>query len=126
MIYNAGDIPLDRNPGTLPNMSDALFSLFQPMTFRKISKTQVNFETVEVETGYSTYGVRQPFTPQQLAMKPEGQRAWKWETMHSLPDIELIPDDVIVFNSVRYRVMQKLDWKEYGYIEHHIVQDFKR
>ncbi len=125
VIQNASSIPLNANPGSLPNVSDALMSWFQQMTFTLITKSVINHELVEIGTDYSTMGVRQPFTPQQLAMKPEGQRQWLWETMHTLPGITLKVDDVIVFSGVRYRVMQKLDWKEYGFTELHIVQDYQ-
>ncbi len=124
MIQNASDTPLDENPGTLPNMQSALLSYFQPLTFTQIVKTVENFNLVETLTDFSFLGVRQPFTAQQLVQKPEGQRAWKWETVHSLPNLSLLPDDIIIFKSVSYRVMQKFDWTEYGYIEYHIVENY--
>jgi hypothetical protein len=94
------------------------------MTFKKITKALLNFSIIEVATAFDTLGVRQPMKPQDLAMKPEGQRQWQWETMHTIPNVILVPDDVIEFSSIRYRVMSKTDWKEYGYIEYTIVRDF--
>lgn len=123
-ITNAKDRPLSANPGTLPDVSGALLSWFQPMTFQKIAKTLVNFSIVETPTSYDTQGVRQPFSPQQLAMKPRGQRQWHWETFHTIPGTVLVPDDVALFNGFRYRVMAKLDYSEYGYIEYHLVRDY--
>lgn len=123
-ILNAKDTPLTSNPGSLPNVADALLDWFQPMTFKVITKTATDFDIVETATDVDARGVRQPMKPQQLQQKPSGQRKWKWETMHTLPETVLIPDDVIVFAGVRYRVMEKLDWREYGFVEYHLIQDY--
>lgn len=123
-IFNASSVLLNQNPGTLPNVSRALLNWFQPLNFVTIVKTVVNFAVVETLTTVNFLGVRQPFTPQMLLMKPEGERQWKWETIHALPGLILSPDDIITFLGVNYRVMQKLDWKEYGYVQYDIVQDY--
>ncbi len=123
-IYNAKDLPLFSGAGSVPNVSDALLDWFQTMTFTTIVKSVVNFQLVEVQTAVTAQAVRQPMKPQLVAMKPEGQRSWRWETLHALPGLVLAPDDIVVFNSVSYRVMEKLDWKEYGYVEYHLVQDY--
>lgn len=124
MIQNAKDTPLFSNPGTLPNMQDALADWFQMMTFTIITKETVDHELVETATVVAAKAVRQPLSAQKLMMKPEGQRAWRWEQLHAFPDLILKPDDVVVFNGIRYRVMDKLDYKEYGYLEYHITQDY--
>lgn len=124
MIQNGKDTLLTANPGTLPNMQNAIADWFQTMTFQKVVKTTVNFVLVEALTTFSAMGVRQPFTPQQLLMKPIGQRQWKWETLHCYPDLILDPDEIVLFLGTKYRVMQKLDWKEYGYLEYHLVEDY--
>lgn len=123
-LVNAKDTLLTDNPGTLPNMQQTLLNWFQVVTFTLISKSIVDHLLVESETPSSFLGVRQPMKPQMVAMKPEGQRSWKWETIHAHPDLVLKTDDVMVFFGIRYRVMEKLDWKEYGYVEYHIVQDY--
>lgn len=126
MIFNAKDRPLNCNPGTLPNLSGALLNWFQRMTFTKVTKTVVDFQVVEQEDEYTALGVRLPMQPQQVVIKPEGQRSWRWEVVFATPDLILNPDEIIRFGSVKYRVMGKLDWKEYGYLEYHISQDFER
>lgn len=123
-LQNAKDTLLSENPGTLPNMQGALLDWFQSMTFSVVTKTVINAQVVETKTQVSTKAVRQPFTSQQLLMKPEGQRHWKWETLHAFPDCVLVPDDIVIFAGGTYRVMQKRDWKEYGYVEYHICQGY--
>lgn len=124
MISNAKDIKIGAQ-SNLPQMSEVLLAWFQDMTFDLVTKTIDEYDLKETTQSISTRGVRQPFTSQQLAIKPEGQRAWLWETLHCLPDVKLKPDDVVLFNQVRYRVMEKLDYSEYGYLEYHIIQDYK-
>ena len=123
MIMNGKDFKIGAQ-NNLPDVSDALLDWFQNMTFDLISKAITDYDLTETATTISTKGVRQPFSAQQLSIKPEGQRAWKWETLHCLPNVKLNPDDVVVFNGVRYRVMEKLDYSEYGYLEYHIIQDY--
>lgn len=124
MIINGKDKTLSQI-NNLPNMSETIKNWFQNLTFKKIVKSIVDYQAVETETIISTKGVRQPFSPQQLKVKPEGQRAWKWETLHCLTNVVLVPDEIVEFNSIRYRVIEKKDYTEYGYIEYEIVQDFQ-
>lgn len=125
MIVNGKDTPLSKSFSTLPNVADVLPDWFQDLRFDIITKSLVNYEVEEVIVPVATYGVRQPMSAQQIAIKPEGQRAWKWETIHCLPDVPLRIDDVVVFGNQRYRVMQKWDWSEYGYQEVHICQAYQ-
>lgn len=124
MIIDGKDTPLNKNPNTLPNMSETLFSWFQEMTFSKLEKTVVNFQNVEVKTSFTTKGVKQPMAPEAIQMKPEGQRSWKWVTIHCLPDLILKTDELVIYLDVQYRVKEKLDYKEYGYLEYHLVEDY--
>lgn len=124
MIINGKNSQIG-SQSALPQMGEVLLSWFQSMTFDLVTKTLEDYDLKETVQTIATKGVRQPFTSQQLSIKPEGQRAWRWETLHCLPDVKLNPDDIVIFNTVRYRVMQKLDYSEYGYLEYHIVQDYK-
>lgn len=123
-IYSAKNVPLNQNSGTMPDVSDALLDWFQPMTFLTITKTVVNFEVKEVSTATNFLGVWQPMTAQKLLLKPEGQRAWLWFTVHAQPGLELIPDEVITYLGTQYRVMQKWDWILDGYVEYHLVNNY--
>lgn len=125
MIPNAKDVPLNQaGGGNLPNMGSTLQGWFQPMTFTLVTQQNIDGILYPSETTVSSRGVRQPMSARQLQIKPEGERAWKWETMHCLPEVILKTDDVIVFNAVRFRVMQVWDWREYGYREYHLVRDY--
>ena len=113
-IINAKDKQLTYTG--LPQVGEVLPSWFQPLTFDVITKTVVNYEVAETKITISTQGVRQPMSAQQLQIKPEGQRAWKWETK---------VDDIIIFDGVKYRVAERWNWSEYGYLEYHICQAYE-
>lgn len=123
-IYNASDVLLNENPGTLPDMSSTLLNYFQNLKFILLTKTTVNFQLKETETVLDFLGVVQPLTSQKLAMKPEGQRAWNWSMVHALPGLSLKVDDKFKYRDLFYRVMAKTDYTEYGYTYYEIVQDY--
>lgn len=111
--------------GALPWVGDTLLDYFQPMVFQRVVQTvSRGFQSAQSATGYRFRGVWQPFSAQKLQMKAEGQRSWKWFTCHSDPTLSLSPDEIISYRTVNYRVMEKLDYKEYGYIEYHLVKDY--
>lgn len=122
MIVNAKDKGL--NYSGLPQMGEVLPSWFQTLTFTLVTKSLVDYEVQEVLATITTQGVRQPMTAQDLQIKPEGQRAWKWETLHCLPNVKLKIDDIVIFDNVKYRVKERWDWSEYGYLEYHICQAY--
>lgn len=124
-LYNAKDKNLFQNTGTLPDMSSAILNYFQPMTFVRLVQEIVNFQVVDTPKKIQTEGVIQPFTPRQLTMRPEGQRAWSWFTVHALPNLVLKPNEVISYNSIQYRVKSQTDYTIYGYVEYQIILDYK-
>jgi hypothetical protein len=109
----------------LPNMADTLTDWFLDIDMIKITKSVVDFEVVETEKAIKFKGVVQNLDSKQLQLKPEGQRAWSWKMIHCHSSLELNVDDIIIYGDVRYRVMNLLDYKEYGYLEYHIVKDFE-
>lgn len=126
MIVNAADQTLDETPSTLPNMSGTVMGWFQRLNFQRIRKLVVEYKLTETVTEViDTLGVRQPLSAQKIAIKPEGQRAWRWELLHVLPDVDLQIDDIVVFKGLTYRVCEKLSYPEYGYLEFHIAQGFE-
>ncbi len=124
-INNASSIPLNANTGTVPDVSGALQNWFQPMVFTTIVKTIVDFQNVETPTDIQFMGVWQPFSSRKLSMKPEGQRAWKWFTVHSGIALGLKPDEVITYLGTQYRVMADSDYSLYGYFEYEIKEDYE-
>lgn len=123
-IQNGSNIPLTFQQGTVPNMGDALLNWFQTMVFTQIVKTVVGFEVLETPTNTTFRGVLQPFTGRQLALLPEGQRAWNWQTLHSQPVLKLMVDDVVTWQNRQVRVMSRKDYSLYSYVEYTLVLDW--
>ncbi len=124
IIQNGKNTPLNANTGTLPYVGDALLNWFQPMVFGVVTKTVENFQAVETQQQLSFQGVWQPYSDRQLSLKSEGERKWSWYTCHSDPSLSLEPDMVIVYLGVQYRVMSQKDYRLYGYLEYHLIQDY--
>jgi hypothetical protein len=123
-IQNASNIPLNFQQGTVPNMGETMTDWFQSMTFTQIVKTVVGFQVVETPTNTTFLGVMQPYTGRQLALLPEGQRAWNWQTLHSQPVLTLFPDDVVTWQGRQVRVMSRKDYSLYSYVEYSLVLDW--
>ena len=130
MIPNAKDAQTIVNgkdsayTGSLPHVGAALHGWMQLMVFGLICKQNIDGYTQEIKSKVTTHALRQPLTPQQLSLKPQGQRDWKWEQLHALPDLQMNPDDQVTYLGQTYRVMEKKEYPEYGYIEYHVGQDF--
>ena len=105
-----------------PDMTDVLAGFTKPFRFAVISKTVVDYEVSEAKATLEwATGVRQPLTPQQLRIKPEGQRSWKWWTLWTSKRLKV--DDVIQDESNRqYRIMEVSDWTEAGHLKFELME----
>lgn len=124
VIQNGNSIPVNQNCGTIVDVSGALFDTMQPMTFTTTVKSIVDFQVVETPTVYNFQGNWQAFTSRQLMMKPEGQRAWSWFTVYAQPGLFLIPDQVVHYLGVQYRVMASKEFNLNGYVNYELIQDW--
>ena len=111
----------------LPNVFSAISAWGQELQFVLVAKALDTFIDTESFIPKSVRGARVPFKPQALAMKSEGERAWKWETIFASPSLDLKIGDEIIWgeNQPRYRVMEVRDWSEYGYREYDCCQGYQ-
>lgn len=123
-IHDAKDVQLDKQPGTLPLVTGGITDYMQQMTFTKVTKGVLDFDVQETPVSTTFFGCWQPFSTQQLLLKPEGQRAWHWYTLHAYPTVVLVVDEVIKFLGIQYRVMGKWDYITHGFVEYHLVEDW--
>lgn len=124
-IINAKDKPLGAASANLPDLSVVVMSFLYPMTFEFTQTTLVNGYSQIVPIKLCTQGCIQPFTPQMLKVKPEGQRNWSWFTVHSLTDVNLNNNDRVLLDGVKYKVMEKVDWSRDEYYEYHMILDYE-
>lgn len=108
----------------LPLMSEALSGLTQQVNFGILNKTQQNYNTVETPkvVGFVQLSL-QPMHPQRLAVKPDGQRKWKWLQAWGTQDVP-IDNYIQDTQGTQYRVMAKSNWKDTGsdFIEYELVE----
>lgn len=124
MISNGNTLSIGSIVPNLPNMSTTIEGWFQNIIVALVVKTMVNNRVVETTTDYETRGVLQPQTIQQLEIKPEGQRSWKWYMLHCQPSLSLKTDDEVVIRGEHYRVMGRWGFDEYGFVQYELVQDY--
>lgn len=123
-IQNGCNIPLNFQQGTVPNMGEALTDWFQMMTFGIVTKTVVGFQVIETVQDINFWGIMMPYSGRQLALLPEGQRAWNWQTLYAQPVLTLFPDSVVIWQGMQVRIMSRKDWALYSYVEYSLVLDW--
>ena len=122
-ITGAGKRKLSQS--NLPNMSQTIIGWFQPITFVKLSRSVVDYEQVLTETRSNTQGVVQPYKPEPLEIQQYGTQSWIWQDVHCLPNVTLKTDEIIVYQNIRYKVLYKKDYTEYGYVEYMLCETFE-
>jgi hypothetical protein len=123
-IVNARDKKVSELSSALPDVGAAVQELLMVVVVEKMQKQQIDGYTQEIPVAIHTKVSLQPFTAQQLNIRPEGQRQWRWFTAYTLNNLDLQPDDIIRIKGVRYRIMEKFDWREYGYYRYNVIEDY--
>ncbi len=124
-IASANKLSVSDCATPLPDLRSAVVGWFRPLILVKVQKTPVDHEIVEARTELRCMGMIQPFGPRELRIKPEGQRAWNWQMLHTTPDVALKDDEEFTIRGTRYRVMSQQNWSMYGYIAYELVQDYQ-
>ena len=107
-----------------PNMQDAFADWTLSTKFAIVEKSVVDFEVKETQLEYNIQGLFYPMKPQEILLKPEGQRTWKWWTLITLKLLKL--DDIITdMDGKKYRVMAKYDYSNTGnFYQYELTQAF--
>lgn len=126
-IQNACDRPLfGAGAPTMPNVRDTLLDRMSTLRFIRIVKNIVDFQTTESELPITLTGQWTNLSARQLAIKPEGQRRWKWKQLIATADFGLAPDDEISKDGVRFRCMAVFAWENEGVIAYDLVEDYQK
>lgn len=108
-----------------PDVSSSVSSILSSIRIGIVEKTQINGKTQEIPIYRDAVANIQPMK-QQMAIRKEGERSWKWFELYALPDLDLKTDDIVVLFGIGYRVMGKVDWKEYGYISYELIEHYRK
>lgn len=110
---------------SFPNMAATLNGWEVPLTLVKVIQNVVEGDLVTTELKINFKGVWQPFSYQQLALLPEGQRDWSHYWIHAKSGtLDLQTADKIIFQGNRYKVLERKDYGLNGYIEYHVILDY--
>jgi hypothetical protein len=124
-IKNAKDMKLSETFSNLPDMSGPVSSFPQPLQWGKMIKTLVNGYVQEIVEWTSIQAVVQPLKAEALEMKPEGERAWKWYELYTLANVLMSTDDVVILHGIQYRIMDRSNLSEYGYMKYEVQEDYQ-
>lgn len=109
----------------MPQMNNTLNGWEVPLTLVKVIQNVVEGDLVTTELKINFKGVWQPFSYQQLALLPEGQRDWSHYWIHAKSGtLDLQTADKIIFQGNRYKVLERKDYSLNGYIEYHVIADY--
>ena len=99
----------------LPNVSDALDGLGDPMLVAVIAKSAQDVEAQETITRFQeVYGVQVPTQPRDLLLLPEGERQWRYITFISA-DMSLKNDYYVQdAEKTQYRVVSVEPWSSFN------------
>lgn len=113
--------------GTVPDLSGALTDRYQQMTFGKVGKV-INgiFQVAEVATNFLFMGNISPAKPTDLEIQSQGQRKWHWWEVNTTSALPLEVDDIVIYLGKQFRVMSKLDYTLYGFINYRLINDYSQ
>lgn len=123
-IVDAARLPVDQAVMPAPNMRSTLLGWFRPIALTKVRTTMKDFESKTVDIPYTTSGVVQPFSATQLAIKPEGERAWKWWMISATPDLILGVGEIIDYRGTRLRIMRQAPYQENSFVQYEAIEDY--
>lgn len=108
-----------------PDMGEAFQEWSDATTFLVITKSLVDGDLVETpgtETAFDM--LLYPMKAQQVAMKPEGQRSWRWMTGVSAYQLKI--DDIVKDeDGVKYRVAGIEPYVKAGFYVYELTEAFQ-
>lgn len=109
----------------MPQMCAAFSGWAVNFTLSKVTQKNIEGDIVDITTTSDYKGTVQPLSPEQIKLKPEGQRSWEWLQVHVLIGADLVTNDRIIYDGKPYKVMFVKNYKLNNYMEYHLVEDYK-
>lgn len=117
--------PLNVALSGMPQMSAAFGGWTVPISLLLIRQEISAGFLVNYEETVSVKGVWQPLDPEEIELKPEGQRSWEWVDLHVQGStVKFKTNDRVLKDGVRYKVMSSKDYTLNNFSEYHLVRDF--
>lgn len=110
----------------LPNMSNTIKGWFLNISFEYVERYQEGADWVEgTPQIINTKGVVRPPSDENLKIYPEGAWSWQWLQIHCLPNADMATNNYVIYDDVKYKIMQKKDYRKYGYIRYTLLEAYK-
>ncbi len=110
----------------MPQMKAAFSGWTKPITLKVITQTVVDGFIQDASRDFSFVGTIQPLSPNQIMLKPEGQRAWEWLQIHcTASSVGLSPNDRIEYSGRTFKIMAQKDYSLNNFVEYHAVADYQ-
>lgn len=117
--------PLNVALSGMPQMSAAFAGWTIPISLLLIRQEISAGFLVNYEETVTVRGTWQPLDPEEIELKPEGQRSWEWVDLHVEGSTVLFKtNDRVLKDGVRYKVMSSKDYTLNNFSEYHLVRDF--
>lgn len=108
----------------VPYMGKTLKGWTRNTDIKKVTQTIVNHKTVEAEVAIVLKCNFQPMPAAKVNRKPEEQRTWIWWSIIVTEGELLKTDDVIIKDSIRYRIQSVNNWTESGFQKYEAIEDY--
>jgi len=109
----------------VPDVSDGILGFLRKTTIEIVQKQQVDGYTQEIPICKRTMAHAQPMPERMVALK-EGNRSWEWFLIYVEENVKLKTDEIVILFGERYRIMQKDNWAEFGFISYQAIKDYAR
>lgn len=110
----------------MPQMSAAFDGWKIKLSLEKITQSIVDGFVQEAKQTLNVYGTWQPLSPEEIALKPDGQRSWDWYMLHIEGGAVLFKtNDRVKYNGKTYKIMAVKDYTLNNYSEQHVIADYQ-
>lgn len=110
----------------MPQVDDVLEGWMVSFIANFMQQVRIDGEFIERSTFVKMEGVLQPLKTEDINLKPEGQRNWKWYQLHVPIKYRQIPvGKVVVIGDTDYKIMASKDYTLNSYVEYHIIKDYE-
>lgn len=109
----------------LPNMASVVGSFMQSVKVAIVQSQQIDGKTQKIPLWFDARACVQPMA-ENLVVRKEGERSWKWSVIYMQTDKTIETDDVICLFGVSYKVMSKFNWEYYGFVEYQVIETYTK
>lgn len=110
----------------MPQMHAAFAGWTIPITLTKIEQQVSSGFALNIKTDVAVMGTWQPLSPEQIALKPDGQRSWEWIDLHiEGKNVLFQTNDRIIKDDLTYKVMALRDYTLNNFCEYHLIRDYE-